>query len=358
MSEFDIQTVIDYLHETVKPRAQIIDRDPTVLGQVLKGFAANEWMALKRPLEYGGPHASDTDFRRYQEEVARTSGTFAFLQTQHQSAVSMLSKSTNQALKKAYLPHMGNGDKFVGIGFSQLRRKGPPLVNATPVEGGFTLSGHVPWVTGYSFYPEFLVGATMEDGSALFAIIPLKNQLGIEVSSPMELAAMGAAQTVTVELKNLFVPTTQVVYIREPGWIQNNDQINIALQGQFAVGCSLAALDIIKDAADRKNLEFLQVAHESLSNELEQLREQLLKAQADVSGQSTTERLRLRAWVIELMGRCAHAAVTASSGAANYLDHPAQRVFRESLVFTVSAQTTDIMDATMTRLTARPTQAS
>jgi alkylation response protein AidB-like acyl-CoA dehydrogenase len=355
MSEFDFQPVIDYLHERVKPRAQIIDRDPIALGEVLREFASNGWMALKRPLEYGGPHASDSDFRRYQEEVARTSGTFAFLQTQHQSAVSMLSKSTNEALKAEYLPNMANGEKFVGIGFSQLRRKGPPLVNATPVEGGFALSGHVPWVTGHSFYPEFLVGATMEDGSALFAIIPLKHQVGIEVSSPMELAAMGAAQTVTVDLKNLFVPATQVIFIREPGWIQNNDQINITLQGQFAVGCTLAALDIVKDAAAKKNLEFLQAAHESLSKELEQLREQLLKAQVEPSGQSTSERLRLRAWVIELMGRCAHTAVTASSGAANYLDHPAQRVFRESLVFTVSAQTTDIMEATITRLTGNAT---
>jgi len=351
MSKFDIQPVIDFLHEKVKPRAQIIDRDPVALGQVLAEFASNGWMALKRPLEYGGPHVSETDFRRYQEEVARTSGTFAFLQTQHQSAVSMLSKSSNEDLKKRYLPKMGNGEKFVGIGFSQLRRKGTPLVTATPVEDGYTLSGHVPWVTGLSFYPEFLVGATTTDGSALFGIIPLKTQCGIEVSNPMELAAMGAAQTVTVELDNLFVPTTQVVYIREPGWIQNNDQINIALQGQFAVGCSLAALDIIRETAAKKNLEFLAVAHTSLSQELEQLRTQLLTAHADVSEQSTTERLRLRAWVIELMGRCAHAAITASSGAANYLDHPAQRVFRESLVFTVSAQTTDIMEATISRLT-------
>jgi len=64
----------------------------------------------------------------------------------------------------------------------------------------------------------------------------------------------------------------------------------------------------------------------------------------------TDERLAVRAWAIDLAVRCAHAAVTASSGAANSLSHPAQRIYREALVYTVSAQTTPIMEATLKRL--------
>jgi alkylation response protein AidB-like acyl-CoA dehydrogenase len=65
------------------------------------------------------------------------------------------------------------------------------------------------------------------------------------------------------------------------------------------------------------------------------------------------ERLQLRAWAINLAVRCANAAVTVSSGAANYKNHAAQRVYREALVFTVSGQTTAVMEATLARLVSK-----
>ncbi len=62
------------------------------------------------------------------------------------------------------------------------------------------------------------------------------------------------------------------------------------------------------------------------------------------------QHLTLRGGAIALSGRCAHAAITVSAGAANYLDHPAQRVYREALVFTVSGQTLDVMATTLASL--------
>ena len=49
--------------------------------------------------------------------------------------------------------------------------------------------------------------------------------------------------------------------------------------------------------------------------------------------------------------RTAHAAVTAGGGAANELDHPAQRLFREAMVYTLVAQTRDLRVATLDLLT-------
>ena len=65
----------------------------------------------------------------------------------------------------------------------------------------------------------------------------------------------------------------------------------------------------------------------------------------------------LRARCIDLGMRAAHAAVTAGGGAANGLDHPAQRLFREAMVYTLVAQTRDLRVATLDRLT-RPGKAS
>ena len=351
-----LQRAIDYLRDEVRPKAQEIDQHVDALRDALQGLCDLDLMALKRPKEYGGPEMSEDNFRIFQQEVARTSGSLAFLQTQHQSAVSMLAKSPNQELKARYLPKMGNGEALVGIGFSQLRRPGPPVMRAKQVDGGCQLDGSVPWITGWSLYPEFLVGATLESGEAAFAIVPLMDQPGINVSEPMKLAAMETAMTVSAEFDNWFVPDEDVAFIKPGNWIQNNDMINIALQGHFALGCAQAGIDIVRLAGEKKGAAFLTEASDRLESELARCKEQTLSAQRAVSDDESpveslvNRRLEVRAWAIDLAVRCAHAAVTASSGAANSLSHPAQRVYREALVYTVSAQTTPIMEATMTRL--------
>lgn len=369
MPESILEVAVDYLQKEVAPKAQEIDRDPDALRAALQGLCERNLMALKCPKTYGGPGISEEDFRKFQEECSRASGALAFLQTQHQSAVGLIAKSENKSLKDEYLPKMGNGEKLVGIGFSQLRRGGPPIMRAEKTPGGYVLNGHVPWVTGWDYYPEFIVGATLPDGQALFTIVPLQEgmsgetavgripqtePINIKISPIMRLAAMETPNTVTVDFEDFFVPQDRVVFIQAATWIKNNDQINIALQGHFALGCAQAGLDILKTNADKKALPFLADAHDALAAELELCREETKKAQALANEETTQERLNVRAWAIDLAVRCAHAAVTSSSGAANSINHPAQRVYREALVFTVSAQTTDIMEATLRRITHSP----
>lgn len=345
-----------FLKEEVQPRACAIDADPDALRQALDGMCRNELMALRRPEEFGGPALDEDAFRQFQETVARYSGALAFLQTQHQSAGSMIAKGDNPALREEYLPQMGDGGRLVGIGFSQLRRLGPPMMRAEPVQGGYRLEGEVPWITGFGLFPEFLVGAALPDGEAVFAVVPFVDSEdgagSLTFSEPMRLAAMESAQTVSGSFVRWPVPEERVVFLKPAGWIKNNDMINVTLQGHFALGCARAGLDILLAAAERKGLPFLADAWKQLDAELEACRNATVDAR-QVGEETTDERLRIRAWGIDLAVRCAHAAVAASSGAANSLAHPAQRVYREALVYTVSAQTSAIMEATLARLVRR-----
>ncbi|AIE85639.1 acyl-CoA dehydrogenase family protein [Fimbriimonas ginsengisoli] len=340
-----------YFREEVAPKAQLIDQDPAMVAEAMRGLCERDLMALKRPAKFGGPEMSEPMFREYQEEIARTSGALAFLTTQHQSAVAMLSSCENQDLAAEYLPQMGDGGKLVGIGFSQLRRGGPPIMRAEPVDGGYRLEGHVPWITGGGLFPEFMIGAALPDGRSVFGIVPLEDrEREIKVSPPMRLAAMESANTVSAEFSGFFLPKERVAYIRPPNWIKNNDQINVALQGHFALGCAQAGIDIVRQAGEKKGISFLTDAAAALEQELADCHVATAEAQKSVDEETTDERLRVRAWAIELAVRCAHAAIAASSGAANSLSHPAQRVYREALVYTVSAQTTAVMEATVRRL--------
>lgn len=340
-----LKTALQYLRDEVAPQASEIDQSSEALRLALTGLCEGGWMALRRPVAYGGPQLPEADFRRFQLEVARVSGTLAFLQTQHQSAVSMISKCENEELMARVLPRCHNGETLIAIAFSQLRRPGPPILRATPVPGGFQIDGHIPWITGFTFFDQMLVGATLPDGRALFALTPFVGGAGMQLSEPMLLAAMEPAQTVTAEVTGLFIPDTNLVSTRDSDWAHRNDLINVTLQAFFALGNCQASLDVLASVAERRKAEFLDSSLASFRREWESC-----LAQVSAPPESIEDRIRIRAWAIELMGRLAHAAVVVSSGAANSVSHPAQRIYREALVFTVSAQTQPIMEATLARL--------
>jgi alkylation response protein AidB-like acyl-CoA dehydrogenase len=362
----DQQTLLDlaesYLRESVAPKASEIDHNPEVLRDALKGMGDRSLLALRVPNVWGGAGVSEETYRRFQQLVSRYSGALAFLQTQHQSAADMLTNSENESLKRQYLPYMSTGQVLVGVGFSQLRRPGEPLVKATPVKGGYQLDGQVPWVTGFGFFQDFIVGAMLPDNRAVYGVVPCVDTLQadqgalakhtdrlIAFSEPMQLAAMASTNTVTATLSHWFLPEERVIFIRPGRAIHESDKKNVLHHGFFALGCARAGLDILEAAYHTKQLPFIKLAFESLNEEVTRCDAAMMQALSSES-QPWEERLQLRAWAINLALRCAHAAVTVSSGAANYTHHPAQRVYREALVFTVSGQTTAVMEATLDRL--------
>lgn len=343
-----------YLQESVSPHAAAIDSDSDALQNALIGLGELGLLALRVPSQWGGSQVSGETFHTFGELVARSSGALAFLQTQHQSAAAMLVQSQNDYLKQEYLPHLGNGQILVGVGFSHLRRAGNQLVVAHPVTGGYQLEGQVPWVTGFGLFQEFIVAAALPDGQVVFGVVPFvetdQNGLGaIAFSQPMALAAMTSTNTVTATLTGWFLPQERVVSVKPTGWIHNNDKKNVLNATALALGCGLAGLDILQAAYSTKGLSFILQAKDSLNRELTDCRTAIRQAQQH-HRDSHRKRLQLRAWAIDLAVRCAHAAVTVSSGAANHRHHAAQRVYREALVFTVSGQTTAVMEATLARL--------
>lgn len=345
-----------YLQEKVAPKAEEMDDQAEVLRSALQGLGQLNLLALRVPQIWGGTEVDDLTFSAFQERIARSSGALAFLQTQHQSAAAMLTQSENQALKQFYLPHMSNGQKLVGIGFSHLRREANSPIKATRVEGGYRLHGQVPWITGFEFFQSFLLAAVLPDGQAVYGIMPFvkTHQTSggkICFSKPMSLAAMTSTNTVTAEVTEWFMADSEAAFIRSAKAIHNSDRLNVLNPSFFAIGCAQAGLDILKTAAQTKPYLTIAPALASLTQELSDCRSKIYAAQQP--GESFEKKLRLRVWAIDLANRCAQAAVTVSSGAANSKYHPAQRIYREALVFTVSGQTIAVMMATLDQLTRK-----
>ncbi|NCJ07358.1 acyl-CoA dehydrogenase [Synechococcales cyanobacterium C] len=347
-----LSEVEDFLWRWVAPQSIQIDQDFSVLKQVFQAMGDRNLLTLQVPQQWGGRELDMLTFRQFQERISRYSGALAFLQTQHQSAAALLAQSDNLALQQQYLPKMGTGLIGLGVGISHLRRQGLPRVQARLTDMGFSLSGQVPWVTGAGCFQHFIVGATCANGSAVLGIAPLVSTSQPEggtlhVSHPLDLVAMASTQTVTVTLQDWHLETDAVVCLKPTGWLQGRDHQDALQHGFFALGCAQAGLDIVATQTSSLSVSSQQ-AIQSLQADLEDCRQHFYQAQ-----QTSTpypRQLHLRATAIDLAHRCAQAAVTVSRGAANRLDHPAQRVYREALAFTIFGQTPDILEATLEQL--------
>ncbi|UBF24617.1 acyl-CoA/acyl-ACP dehydrogenase [Kovacikia minuta CCNUW1] len=346
------------LQQKIAPFAAVIDNDPEALRSALQELGNASLLGLRIPQHWGGAEVDGITFRFFQEIVARCSGALAFLQAQHQSAGSLLARSENEALKQQYLPYMNSGQALVGISFAHLRRT-PSPIKAIAVPGGYQLNGQAPWVTGAGCFQTFIVAAVLPNEQVVYGMVPFQSTRqetggAIVCSDPMQLAAMTSTGTVTVEFQDWLLSAAQVVQVEPLAAIAKSDRLNVLHHSFFALGCARAGLDILERTYQQKQLGFIQTACEALAQELAACRQAIFTATTEGNHSPSNlfaTNLQLRAWAIELAVRCAHAAIAASSGAANSNQHPAQRIYREALVYTVSGQTAAVMEATLARLT-------
>ncbi|MBE9031985.1 acyl-CoA/acyl-ACP dehydrogenase [filamentous cyanobacterium LEGE 11480] len=351
---------IDSLLKTaIAPQATQLDRDPQALKAAFRLLGEHQLLGLRAPREWGGQDWEATAVYQFIEQSTRYSGALAFLQIQHQRAVQEVAASNNQALKQAYLKQATSGQLGLGVGYSHLRRVKQPI-SVTQTDGGYIFNGTVPWITGFGIFDYWLLAAELPDGQAVFVLVPFvpseqgnPGDDGVMIfDPPLALAAMGSTQTVTATLQDYFVSETQLVDIKPPGWIHAYDRAHPFTYCFFTLGCAQAGLDILAQAR-RSDIPAIADTYAALNQEVQQCRDQIYQMLANPV---FADCLRLRAWSIDQATRCAHAAVAASRGAANYSDHPAQRVYRESLVFTVFGQNNDVMNATLESMTARSRQ--
>ncbi|MEM1171493.1 MAG: acyl-CoA dehydrogenase family protein [Cyanobacteria bacterium P01_H01_bin.35] len=342
------------LQSSVVPKANEIDSNPELLKTALMSLGKSGLLALQIPRKWGGLELKQQDYFNYQLLVAKSSGALAFLQTQHQSAAAMLASSENNRLQQQYLPHLSHGEILLGVGFSQLRRSGEPPVKAFPTKGGYYIEGTVPWITGWNIFHEFIIAAKLPDGKAVFGILPLEETTtlngSISFSEIMPLCAMNSTNTVSATVTSWFLPDERVVSLKPANWMHNNDKQKVLRFSAFALGSALASIDIMIEVSKRKSLVFIADAISCLQAEVNECQNAIEEANKN-SDTDFAKKLQLRATSINLAQRCAAAAVTVSSGAANHKNHGAQRVYRESLAYTVFGQTTAIMEATLKILT-------
>ena len=353
-----LQSVETALKGALAPQAAKHDQDHQALQGAYRRLGKQGWLHLRGGIN--GETLNDLKMGQFRESLARYSGALAFLQIQHQSAGAMVASSKNRPLRDKILPGLATGHCALGIGYSHLRRS-PSPVTARPVAGGYELSGTMPWVTGWGCFEGFVGAAALEDGGSVFGLVPFTEEVvgdRLSVGKPMDLAAFRATQTVTVSFDRWFLRDDQVLYRRLPQWIRENDRKKVLASSFFALGCTQGSLDLLQGYLSKRSevAETLGETIRAIVTELNQCRQVIYRHYSPAyrndrpdggTPLSYEEQLHWRGRAIALGLNAANIALMTSGGAANYQDHPAQRLSREAIVFGVTGQTSAVLRTTL-----------
>lgn len=350
--------------QVLLPRAEISDQAEGPNRENFRALAEAGLLGLTLPKEYGGLDVSGDTQREITEILASACGVTTFVQAQHHGPSKMIANGPNEALKKRLLPELAAGHMLCGVSFAHLRRPGPPVLRAEPVEGGYRLYGTAPWVTGWGLMNQVVFGATLPDERFVYVWVPANREEFPELfegvtppqndwghytaSPPLRLCAMNASATVTLTLNGLFVPEAHRLQLSDRETLRCNDRKGVLGATALPMGCAAGAVRLLCTLAERRPIPAIGRSAEHFTQELAQTKRAIAYWSVRNNDPSFFEKaVRLRAHAIRLAVRAAHAAVTATSGAANLLSNPAQRLFREAMFYTVQAQTQEVMAATL-----------
>jgi len=197
--------------------------DATLLKPALQALAKMGLLAIRVPETAGGCGFKHADDHFYKKKLAQYSAALAFLQTQHQTAGRHILNGDNDILKKTILPFMKNGKYLVGMGLSPhlAQWENPPVTAIEYQEGYLIEQANIHFVTGLHFFKYLIIGFVVtekisQEKREITAFIPFKNMMksadsGLRFSAPHELVVAKSTNTVSLTIKNWFIPKTKVV---------------------------------------------------------------------------------------------------------------------------------------------------
>ena len=350
-----LHTAWQVADECLRPQAMAADRG-NVRGPVAGNIAAlgaAGLFGLNIPREYGGLETDEVTKHEYAEILASACGVTAFMQQQMQVGIKFVAEAENRALKKRLLPRLAAGQLHCGIALSQLRRSGPPSLGAVAVEGGYQVSGIIPWITGWSLLDGFVLGAALENGGHLFAYVDKKqHQAALSVSEPLDLIVMAASDTVEVVVKDLYISAEFVLSRRPAMELVQNDQRTITTHTALPLGCARGCAGQLREMAQKPGRETLSETAFALTLEIDACRREALTWNCECVEHPEYQKyaLRARAAANVLALRAAHALVVATGGRAHLRTSAPQRLLREAQFYSTAVQTAEVQASTLDQL--------
>lgn len=332
------------------PAAQDADRAAVLPRDGLVALADAGLFGIAGPASHGGTDLGTHASRQVIATIGGGCGATFFVWVQHHGVVRSLRSSPNRRLVEDLLAPMCAGTIMAGVAFAHVRRLGAPAVLATRTDddSGWLLDGFAPWATSWGIAERFAVAATTDDGQLVWSMMPGAATAGMR-ATPLALPVFASTGTVALTFESCMVPDEQVIGVEALAAWRHADRRRAAIGQPAVLGITERASRLLGDrAGDRDALAAAGRLRADLRTAWardDALLDGFLGTGDDESLVTTAS--EHRAECLHLARRATTALLAASGGGGMDLDHPAQRLARESDFYVIQAQTGDGRAATL-----------
>ncbi len=249
------------------------------------------------------------------ERLASGCLTTTFVWAQHLGTVTAVA-AAGGGFRERWLGGLCSGTVRAGVAFSALRRPGPPMLTATPADGGWLLNGAAPWVSGWGRIDVIRVAARHGD-DIVWSLIDARDSASLR-AEPLELAALNASGTVTLHFDGHRAPADRVIRVQSFEDWRERDREGLRLNGSHALGVATRCSRML---GEPRLLDAVDDARATLDD-----------AGADELPLARAQASRLAMHVAERL-------VTIGGGRSLLVADHAQRLAREALFLLVFGQT-------------------
>ena len=281
--------------------------------------------------------------RELAELIARADASTWFCWVQHQTPLTILRDFAQPEAAERHaelLAGLESGQLISGVAFAHVRRPGTPNPLATRVEGGWTITGTLDWVTSWDIADVVLVLVAAESSLLGFFMaageVPSRYD-GVTVGDPLRLLAMGGTHTRPIRFDAFFVPDPEIVATLDAQAWKDADLVKTANANPAIFGIARGAISELDDLATTRDDARMRALADKLAAECRGIRARSYSAIDEDADIET--RLRLRALALDHVMRACTAIVTARAGASMMAGSSTERRMREALFMQVQAQT-------------------
>lgn len=282
-----IDQVTQIAKRDLAPLVHKIDLEGTYPEAVMRSLGEAGAYAWHAPMGEGGAFDLETSIRAM-SVVGEQCLSTAFCMWCQDALAWYIANSDNTALKANLGPKLASGQVLGGTGLSNPMKSLFGIeklkLKAERVEGGFEVTGMLPWISnlGDDHYFGIVFSLPNENDKKVMAVTSCASE-GMKITANDDFVALDGTRTFAVQMRKVFVPTESVLADPIDDYIPRIRAGFILLQAGMAFGMIRSCIDLMEQSGAS-----LSHVNCHLPDQPEDFREQLAALEDEVFELSRT----------------------------------------------------------------------
>jgi isovaleryl-CoA dehydrogenase len=354
-------SVYDFVRAEIQPLARQIDQENRFPPDLWKQLGAMGLLGITAPEAYGGSNLGYKAHAMVMQAISYASASVGLSYAAHSNlCLNQLVLHGNDEQQARYLPSLISGDMIGALAISEVQA-GSDAINmqlqATPVEGGYTLQGNKMWITNGPDAALIIVYAKTDKAAkakGITAFIVDGNSPGLTKMPKLDKLGMRGSNTCELVFNQVFVPESQILGSVNAGIKVMMDGLDIErlILAAGPVGIMEAAIEHSSHyIRERKqfgspigSFQLIQAKIADMYTHY-QASHAYLMAMADACDAGTIERKQAASVILfaaEKATQCALDAIQIFGGNGYTNEYDVSRLLRDAKLYEIGAGTSEI----------------